>query len=41
MSMLDRLLAYSNELRRRGSSREAQRDTLVSILFHTLSGLQS
>lgn len=40
MSMLDRLLAYSNELRRRGSSREAQRDTLVSILFHTLSGLQ-
>jgi AcrR family transcriptional regulator len=39
MSMLERLLAYSNELRRRGSSREAQRDTLVSILFHTLSGL--
>ena len=39
MSMLDRLLAYSNELRRRGSSKEAQRDTLVAILFHTLSGI--
>jgi AcrR family transcriptional regulator len=41
MSMLERLLAYSNELRRRGSTREAQRDTLVSILFHTLSGLHA
>jgi AcrR family transcriptional regulator len=39
MAMLDRLLAYSNELRRRGSSREAQRETMVTILFHTLSGL--
>jgi AcrR family transcriptional regulator len=39
MAMLERLLAYQNELSRRGSSKAAQRETLTTILFHTLSGL--
>ena len=39
MAMLDRLFAYQNELRRRGTSRSAQRETLTTILFQTLSGL--
>ncbi len=39
MAMLERLLAYQNELSRRGSSKSAQRETLTAILFHTLSGL--
>lgn len=38
MAMLDRLLAYQNELMRRGSSKSAQRDTLTTILFQTLAG---
>ena len=38
MAMLDRLLAYQNELSRRGSSKSAQRETLTTILFRTLSG---
>ncbi len=41
MAMLDRLLAYQNELRRRGSSRSAQRETLATILFQTLSGIRT
>ncbi|TFH21312.1 MAG: TetR/AcrR family transcriptional regulator [Acidimicrobiales bacterium] len=39
MAMLDQLFAYQNELRRRGSSRAAQLDTLTTILFQTLSGI--
>lgn len=39
MAMLERLLAYQNELSRRGSSKSAQRETLTTILFRTLSGL--
>jgi AcrR family transcriptional regulator len=40
MAMLDRLFAYQNELRRRGTSKTAQRETLTTILFQTLSGIQ-
>ena len=40
MAMLDRLFAYQNELRRRGTSKSAQRETLTTILFQTLSGIQ-
>jgi len=39
MAMLDRLFAYQNELRRRGTSKSAQRETLTTILFQTLSGV--
>lgn len=38
MAMLDRLLAYQNELMRRGTSKAAQRETLTAILFQTLAG---
>lgn len=39
ISMLDRLFSYRNELRRRGITSAAQRETLSIILFQTLSGL--
>lgn len=39
MAMLDRLFAYQNELLRRGSPKAAQRATLTTILFQTLSGI--
>ena len=39
MAMLDRLFTYQNELRRRGPSKAAQRETLTAILFQTLSGI--
>ncbi len=39
MAMLDRLFAYQNELRRRGTSKSAQRETLTTILFQTLCGI--
>ena len=39
ISMLDRLFSYRNELRRRGISSAAQRETLSIILFQTLSGV--
>ena len=41
MAMIDRLFAYRNELRRRGTPKSAQRDTLTTILFQTLSGIQT
>ncbi len=39
MAMLDRLFTYQTELRRRGPSKAAQRETLTAILFQTLSGI--
>ena len=38
MAMLDRLFSYQTELRRRGTSKSAQRETLTTILFQTLCG---
>lgn len=39
LAMFDRLFAYQNELRRRGTSKSAQLETLITILFQTLSGI--
>jgi AcrR family transcriptional regulator len=40
LAMVERLLAYQPELNRRGSSKKAIRETLATILFQTLSGLE-
>lgn len=40
LAMLERLLAYSSELQRRGPTRDSIRDTLTTVLFQTLSGLR-
>ncbi len=39
MAMLDRLFTYQTEVRRRGTSKSAQHETLTTILFQTLTGI--
>jgi AcrR family transcriptional regulator len=39
LAMIERLLAYQNEIRRRGTSKKAMRETLSTILFQTLTGI--
>jgi hypothetical protein len=39
LAMLERLLAYQNELGQRGTTREALRETLAVLIHQTLAGL--
>ncbi len=38
VAMLERLLAYQNELGQRGTTRESLRETLAGIIYQTLAG---
>ena len=39
LAMLERLLAYQNELGQRGTTREALRETLAGVIHQTLAGM--
>jgi AcrR family transcriptional regulator len=41
LAMIERLLTYQNEIRRRGTSKKAMRETLTTIVFRTLSGIST